>query len=122
MKYVLPNFDELQAIAANNPEQLEKIRQEAIESLIANAPVEHRRRLRGIQFQVEMELRRSVSPLDGCVRISKLMNETLWQFNSILNEALESLEGTAPPRGSEFDLSEGAPKTAKILEFETTEA
>jgi len=118
MKHDLPNFDELMKIAANDPKRLDEIRKQATESLIESAPDRYQRRLRGVQFQVDMELRRSKSPLDGCIRISNMMNETLWQLKSTLNEVLESRQDLGFPNSKELDLSEGTPKTAKILEFE----
>lgn len=118
MKYDLPSFDELVKVAAENPEKLDEIRKLATESLIESAPARCRRRLRGIQFQVDMELRRSQSPLDGCIRISNLMNDSLWQLNSTLNETIGVLEDTPSQSSKDFDLSEGSRRTAKILEFQ----
>jgi hypothetical protein len=119
MKYDLPCFEELVKIAANNPEKLDEIRELATESLIESAPDRCRLRLRGIQFQVDMEIRRSKSPLDGCVRVFNLMNDTLWRLNSTLNEAIAALEDTPFPNSKDLDLSEDEYKTAKILAFET---
>ena len=119
MRYDLPCFEELVEIAANNPEKLDKIRKLASESLIESAPVRCQRRLRGIQFQVDMEIRRSKSPLDGCVRAFNLMNDTLWRLNSTLNETIAALEDAPFSASIDLDLSEGQYRTAKILAFET---
>ena len=54
----LPSFDELKKLAQSDPEQLEKLRTELIEDTISSAPAQHQRRLRGLQFQVDMERRR----------------------------------------------------------------
>ena len=118
MKHDLPNFDELMKIAQNDPERLDEIRKQATEALIDSAPSKHQRRLRGVQFQIDMELRRSKSPLDGYIRISNMMNESLWQLKSTLNEVLETRQQRGLPTTKELDLSEGSPKTAKILAFE----
>jgi len=86
----LPNFDDLVKLAKTDPEALEAFRQQAIEDLINSAPVPHQRRLRGLQFQVDMERQKAKNPLDSCVRISRMMHDSFAKLRDALNEAQKS--------------------------------
>ena len=55
----MPSFDEMVRLAKNDPETLERIRLKLIEETIAEAPENCHRRLRGLQFQIDMERRRA---------------------------------------------------------------
>lgn len=106
----LPTFDELLRIAEESPEQLEVLRQELVEDAINNAPKSYERRLRGLQFQIDMERRRSKTPMAACIRISKMMHDHLYQLREVINgdeemdmhpateenEALESQSSVIP--------------------------
>ncbi|MCX4025537.1 DUF3135 domain-containing protein [Endozoicomonas sp. SM1973] len=109
MKSNLPDFDELLFLANNKPDDLERLRKQLIEEAIQDAPPEYQRRLRGIQFQVDMKIRQSSNPMSACVAISKLMYESLHQLQlsltdpehaqltrKRLNGELPAEDGTAP--------------------------
>ena len=83
----LPEFDVLREMAQNNPEQLEQLRVEMCDQLIQEAPAHVRRRLRGLQFQIDMERRRAGSAMDSCLRISKMMHDSLYTLGQTLNAA-----------------------------------
>ena len=85
MDYEFPGHEALAALSKSDPDAVERIRKEAVESLIKNAPRSCQRRLRGLQFQIDMEVRRSKSPLDSCVRISSMMHESLERLRRALN-------------------------------------
>lgn len=80
-----PSFDELKKMAEHSPEQLEEFRQQEIESLISNAPKDIRRRLRGIQFQINCQRQIHKTPLGACLAISRMMRDSLVELNSALN-------------------------------------
>ncbi|MBV1877216.1 MAG: DUF3135 domain-containing protein [Pseudomonadales bacterium] len=88
MKYELPDFDTLVALSKTNPEALLKIKTEASQSLIDAAPMHCKRRLAGLQFQIDMETRRAKSPMDSCIRVSKMMHQTLGELRSTLQGAI----------------------------------
>lgn len=62
-------------LAKTDPERLEKERKEAIEAVISKAPEHLHRRLRGLQWQIDMERSRASDPLSACVRLSKMMTD-----------------------------------------------
>lgn len=83
-----PSFDELVQIAKENPEQLEILRQHKINEIIDAAPENQRRRLRGLQFQVDCYRRIHKNPLASCISISKLMRDSLLELNDVLHGKL----------------------------------
>lgn len=86
----LPDFEELVRLAEEDPAALEKLRQEAVNALIQNAPEQQRRRLKGLQFQIDMERQKAKNPMDSCVRISRLMHESFSKLRDTLNEAQQT--------------------------------
>jgi hypothetical protein len=81
----LPPFDELKQLANRNPEALEALRQQLIEQTINSAGEDFRRRLRGLQFQIDMERQRASNPLSACLRMSRMMHERLHCMVESLN-------------------------------------
>ncbi len=90
------DFDEWMLLHARDPQAFERRRREWVEQIIESAPVEHRRRLRGLMFQVDMERRRAANPMDSCMRISALMWDKFGDLKSHLN-AMASPTTAATP-------------------------
>ena len=82
-----PTTDELLKLAQENPEELEALRQREIESLIDSAPASMQRRLRGLQFQIDAKRSTSKTPMAACVAISKMMFDSVYELNDVLNGA-----------------------------------
>jgi hypothetical protein len=74
---MLPSFDELMKLALQDPDKLEALRQSLVEDTINSAPEHVQRRLRGLQFQIDMEREKASNPVSSCVRISKMMHDGL---------------------------------------------
>jgi len=88
----LPKFDDLLAMAEQDPQALERLRSELVENLIAGAQDEIlKQRLRGLQFRIDLERERSTSPLSACVRLSQMMHESLLDLRDSL-QAPQSLK------------------------------
>lgn len=85
----LPAFDELAQLAKHSPEKFEALRVELCEQFIARAPIQSRRRLQGLQFQINMERQKSNSDIGTCIRLSQLMNESLQKLNTALRNPSE---------------------------------
>ena len=111
MSYDLPEFDKLREMAKQNPEQLEKLRAELCDQLIQEAPEEHRRRLRGLQFRIDMERQRAKSPMAACIAISGMMHDSFDRLRQVLNEAA----GNVSPTLKSEQEAEAVP--AKVLPF-----
>ena len=71
------SFDAWAQLASSDEEAFESMRQKAIDDLIEGAPAEYQRRLRGLQWRVDQERRLAKSPVDSCMRISRLMWENV---------------------------------------------
>lgn len=84
MKSSIPNHDTLAEMARTDPEKLERLRETWINEVIERAPTEMRRRLRGLQFQIDCQRRLHSNPLGACIEISKMMYESLNHLNQMM--------------------------------------
>ena len=107
------DFDEWMALYQNDPEAFEHRREALIQQTISNAPQEHQRRLNGLQFQVDMERRRSDSPLQSCMQISSMMWERFDDLRGKLNHFKHQQETGV----IEMPEESPEPTNAKVLEF-----
>ncbi|MCL6415873.1 DUF3135 domain-containing protein [Aestuariirhabdus sp. Z084] len=73
----LPSFDELHHLAEDDPERFEQLKSQLIQEFIQEAPQHLQPRLRGIQFQAEMQTRHSTNPVSRCITLSSMMFEAL---------------------------------------------
>ncbi len=71
------DFEQWREVAQQDAETFESMRLAAIEELIASAPEKERERLRRLQWRIDQERRLSKSPMGACIRISRMMWETL---------------------------------------------
>lgn len=117
----LPAFDVLLDLARNDPEALEELRRNLTQSVIDAAPNEaNRRRLRGLQFRVDMERERAKTPLAATIRISELMCQSLAELHRtmVTTTEIELTEVIGPDFDIDLDdtpLPEAA--GARILPF-----
>jgi predicted chitinase len=86
----LPSFEDMVKMAQENPDALENLRQEMCEEVIQSAPETSQRKLRGLQFKIDMERRRAKTPMASCIRLSQMMHESF----ADLREALNDMQGT----------------------------
>lgn len=86
----LPAFEVLVDMARNDPEGLETLRRSLTNAVITTARSEQsRRRLRGLQFRVDLERRRASSPLAAAIRISEMMCRSLADLHASLVTPLD---------------------------------
>lgn len=114
MTIVLPEFDVLQEMAEKDPEGLEQLRRELCDQLIQNAPAAYRRKLRGLQFRVDMERRRAKNPMSACIAISAMMHDSFDQLRHALNEAAGQ---PTPSTGRARRAANPEAADAKVLPF-----
>lgn len=88
------DFDVWSRLAASDPDAFELRRRASIEQIIQRAPQENHARLRGLQFRLDMERRRSRTPLAACLRMSDMMWQALLGPGG-LQDALNQLISTA---------------------------
>jgi len=90
------DFEALAALAEDSPEDFEAVRQKMIAAIIDSAPAASRRRLEGLQWQVDMVRERATHPMGACVEISRLM----WEKVSGPGGLLESINRLSDPDGA----------------------
>ncbi len=93
------NFEEWAALAREDGDAFERRRQQLIEGMLAAAPERMQRRLRGLQFQIDLERERAGTPLGAAVRLNSMM----WSSFADLRDALAGVGDSAPqqPRAPE---------------------
>ena len=103
------DFAHLARLAREDPDAFESLRLELIRDLIESAPQDHRRRLAGLQWQIDQVRRRAGTPLAACLKLSELM------WNKVLGDGglLESVRALHKPEA----LVKAPPESAEILEF-----
>ena len=80
------DFDYLKRLAEESPESFEHVRERMIDAIIADAPESSRRRLRGIQWQLDMVREKSTNPMNSCVEMSQLMWEKVAGRDGLLDQ------------------------------------
>lgn len=89
----LPDFDEMVKMAKEDPERLETLRKEMVQEIIEAAPTEdQKRKLRGLQFRIDMERTKAKTPLASCIKISSMMRESFVK----LKDEIQKLQETNP--------------------------
>jgi len=88
------DFDFWKQLAKNDPEAFEALRREKIEQLIEQAPKPQRRRLQGLQWQIDQNRKLAASPMASCLAISNMMWDSLHQLNLRQHELLSATPGT----------------------------
>ncbi|MEM7207540.1 MAG: DUF3135 domain-containing protein [Pseudomonadota bacterium] len=109
------DFDKLMKLYQDDPEAFEQQRLAMIEETIAAAPEAHQRRMKGLQFQIDMERRRADTPLRACMRISSMMWEKFDAMRDELN-ALSNIENSVPTEASQ---QKARATKADVLEFQS---
>ena len=82
---------EMVGLYQRDPEAFEKMRADIIHQMLEGMPEEYRRRAYGMQFQLEMRLRRYRDPV---VRMNVMIGmfwEQFETFNSVLNDPMKFL-------------------------------
>jgi hypothetical protein len=91
----LPDFETLKAMAERNEGELEVLLQAEIDLILQETPPERRRKLLGLQFQINCQKELSHNPIDCCVRLSNMLSLYYRQMRWALEEF--QVNGTASP-------------------------
>lgn len=111
MQKELPDFDTLMELAKTDPEGLEKLRQEHVAAIINSAPPETRRRLQGLQFQIDAQRRIHSSPMAACIKVSQMMYDSFTNLRYLLNE-MSSPNSREPAQDLLME-----PESAQVIQF-----
>lgn len=105
------DFNLWSRLAMTDPENFERLRARAVEKIFEAGTV-NEKRLRGLQFQIDMERKRARNPLNSCIKISCLMWESFFDMRDSLNEH-PFAEYRTPDRQKQKRFS------AQVIEFPT---
>ncbi len=84
------DFDSWVELAKSDPEKFEQKRKEAVNELIESVPEPMQQRLNGLQWRIDMDVRRSSNTMDACLRIYKMMMDSVYSPGGLF-EALNAL-------------------------------
>jgi len=84
------DFDQWKTLAETDPEAFERRRQAVIESYIGGVRPSKRQRLRGLQWRVDMERRRSSNPMQSFLRIYTMMWDSVCGEHGLLQACAPS--------------------------------
>jgi hypothetical protein len=91
------NIDQWVKLAKQDPAAFEARRQLAIEAYISSVPEAQQRRLRGLQWKIDMVRKRSSNPLSSCMAISNMMWDSVQRFVRLDDEfAALQTDATVP--------------------------
>ncbi len=110
------DFDEWASLAKANPHAFEARRQALIDDYLRQFPDAERRRLRGLQFRIDMERRRARTPMAACIRLSSMMWDSLLGQDGLI-DAIDRFLRYRPDRPAHPQVRAGSPRSATILAF-----
>lgn len=112
-----PSFDELQELARLDPEAFEHWRTREIERIIEATPPHLRRRLQGMQFQIDAQRQLHPNPLGACVKISAMMHSAANELGHLLNEFSGQSHPNLPAAADADAPRVDGRRRAEVIEF-----
>jgi len=97
------DFEEWASLAKTDPAAFEAKREEAIAQLIEGASPRMQTRLRGLQWRIDMDRRRSSNPLSSCMKIFNQMWTSVYGERGLL-AALHGFDCGPLPERSPADV------------------
>jgi hypothetical protein len=110
------DFDEWAALARSNPSEFEARRQALLDGFLQQFSDADQRRLRGLQFRIDMERRRARTPMAGCIRLSSMMWDSVVGPNGLRN-ALNRFLAFYPEHPAPAKRPLSSAYTARIIPF-----
>lgn len=110
------SFDEWVEVAKNDPAAFEKMRLAAIDRCIQDLPAAQQERMRRLQWRIDQERRMARTPMNACLRISRMMWDNILGSTG-LQKRLAELGGMAPGREAVASGSKPGLTKADILDF-----
>lgn len=86
------DFDAWAKLSRESPADFELQRRAALRKIIESAPAEHRQRLEGLQFKLDLERQRAGSALGACIKLNSLM----WDGFLKLRKDLDAMANGTP--------------------------
>lgn len=110
------DFEEWMKLAAENPEEFDRQRREAVDGVINSAPPSQQTSLRQTQFLIDSKRTLAKSPMESCLSITELMWEKVEGDGGFL-DCLNALQSGKLPAKYDENLQAQQPK-ADVLNFD----
>jgi len=110
------DFDEWARLAKANPRAFEARRRALINDYLRQFSDAEQRRLRGLQFRIDMERLRARSPMAACVRLSSMMWDSFMGPYG-LKKALEHFLTFQPDAPNAQTVFRRPPTEGKVIPF-----
>ncbi len=105
------DFDEWLELAKRDPVGFELRRHAVIENYLNTLPLSKQRRMRGLQFRIDMERRRAHTAMGACIKLSSMMWDALVGPGG-LTSSIQMLT-TSQPHLQKTE----SPRNAQVLSF-----
>jgi len=106
------DFDSWMKLAKDDPATFERRKQAAIDAFFSQLSPEQQTKLRHLQWQIDMEIRRSSSPLGSCIKLNRLMMDSLAKQKAALDFLLSPEVAKSNPFAPQK-------KSGKVIPFES---
>jgi hypothetical protein len=84
-KLISDDFDYWMQLAKQDADEFELQRKQAIQKIIDSAPEHLKKRLEGLQWRVDSEIKLSKTPMEACVRVNQMMMKIVFEKNGFLD-------------------------------------
>ncbi len=79
------DFDYWMNLAEKDPAAFEQQRQALIQTTIHQAPKTMQKRLNGLQWQIDSEIKLAKNPMDSCLKIYQKMMDSVYEQGGLLD-------------------------------------
>lgn len=98
-------FEEWAELAQTDPKAFEQQRQHYIESFLATVPNKQRDRLERLQWRIDMERRLAATPLSACVRISRMMMDSVYGKDGLVSAIKGEIDRSSAPAAKVIEIA-----------------
>ena len=92
------DFDKWARLAQEDPVAYENMRKKMIQNVIGSASPEVKRRMEGIQWQIDQVRTSSANPMSSCLKISKMMWDNVTGEGGLLDNMRQLTEPGQVPK------------------------
>ncbi len=92
------NFDEMVKLAKEDPDAYENKREKMIQEIIDNTSPEVRRRMEGLQWQIDQVRSTSANPMQSCLKISQMMWDNVLGDDGLLDHMRQLTDPEQVPK------------------------
>ncbi len=93
------DFDYWMKLAEKDPAAFEQQRRALIQTTIQEAPETMQKRLNGLQWRIDSEIKLAKNPMDACLRVYQKMMDSVYEPGGLL-DALTMSENAVKPDNS----------------------